>query len=381
MGRGGVADQQPPTLLVLVGTKAQFIKTAPILREFDRRQLDYRLVYTGQHSETFSALEDTFGTRKPDDQLVPGSEADSAPGLFRWAFRFAMASLRRIREGAWRGASWGLVHGDTASTLLSALALRAAGVRVAHVEAGLRSPRLMSPFPEEIVRRWVSRLANLHLAPDASAVVNLRGARGRVVDTGGNTLLDALRLALERLRPDHGQGGHGGYAVVSLHRTENLGSAGVFRALMETVESTSRVLPVRFVLHPVTRRKLQRSGWMDRLSQQSAITMLERTDYVSFIDLMLGARLLMTDGGSNQEEAAMLGLPTILMRTATERPDGLSGGCVVLSGLDRRVVSDFVAAHARSGWTIRELPAGRSPSAIIAGELVPPDPAPDVDRL
>lgn len=375
-GRTGVAEPASPGLLVLVGTKAQFIKTAPLLREFDRRQLAYRLIYTGQHSETFSALEEAFGTRTADDHMVPGTEADSAPGLVGWAMKFTLAALRRIRSGAWRGAPWGLVHGDTASTLLSALALRAAGVRVAHVEAGLRSPRLLSPFPEEIVRRGVSRLADLHLAPDAAAVANLLGARGRVVDTGGNTLLDALRLALERLRPEDGQGGQGGYAVVSLHRTENLGSAAVFRVLMADVEATSRQLPVRFVLHPVTRRKLQRTGWMDRLSAQPGITLLERTDYVSFVSLMLGARLLMTDGGSNQEEAAMLGLPTILMRTATERPDGLEGGGVVLSGLDSGVVAEFVARHAGNGWTIRELPAEGSPSAVIADELAPAGGAP-----
>ncbi|MFY2763358.1 UDP-N-acetylglucosamine 2-epimerase [Arenimonas sp. MALMAid1274] len=358
---------------MLVGTKAQFIKTAPLLRELDGRGAAYRLIYTGQHSETFSSLEEAFGTRAADDHMVPGNEADSAPGLVGWALKFTLAAWRRIRAGAWRGASWGVVHGDTASTLLSALALRAAGVRVAHVEAGLRSPRLLSPFPEEIVRRWVSRLADLHLAPDAPALANLRGVSGRVVDTGGNTLLDALRLALDRLRPEHGQGGQGGYAIVSLHRTENLGSAAAFKILMQDVEATARQLPVRFVLHPVTRRKLQRSGWMERLSRQPGISLLERTDYVSFVRLMLGARLLMTDGGSNQEEAAMLGLPTVLMRTATERPDGLAEGGVVLSRLDSRIVAEFVAKHAGTSWTVRDLPADRSPSAVIVDELVRSD--------
>src|SRR6478736_8646079 len=134
-------------LLVLVGTKAQFIKTAPILRELDARGIGYRLVYTGQHSETFDLLEAAFGTRPPDDVLVPSFEAATHSSFAHWTVAFWRAVLARIRRGHWRGAPVGLVHGDTASTLFSAIALRLAGVPVAHVEAGLRSPRLLDPFP------------------------------------------------------------------------------------------------------------------------------------------------------------------------------------------------------------------------------------------
>lgn len=357
-------------LLVLVGTKAQFIKTAPILRELDRRGIGYRLIYTGQHSETFDALEKAFGTRAPDDNLVPGTEADHAGGLLAWAVRFCLAATRRVRAGQWRGARWGIVHGDTASTLLSALVLRLAGVPVAHVEAGLRSPSLFSPFPEEIVRRLVSRLAALHLAPDADAVNNLSAAKGRVIDTGGNSLRDALVLALQHLEGSiPAQGGGGGYMLASLHRSENLARRSTFDWLMEEVVAASRTLPVHFVLHPVTKRKLNRSGWMASLSREPGVTLLERTDYISFVSIMLGARMLMTDGGSNQEEAAMLGLPTLLMRTATERPDGLESGSVVLSGLDRAVVRNFVQEHAATMWPVNSVSKDASPSSCIVNAL------------
>lgn len=358
--------------LVLVGTKAQFIKTAPMLRELDKRGLPYQLVYTGQHSETFDSLEAAFGTRPADDNLVPGVEADTAGGLLGWASRFSIAAFSRIRQGKWSGARWGIVHGDTASTLLSAMALRLAGVPVAHVEAGLRSPRLFSPFPEEIIRRLVSRLAVLHLAPDAAAAANLGRVGGRVEETGGNTLRDALAMALEVLAPESAAGGAGGYAVVSLHRSENLGSRATFDFLMQTVIDTSRMLPVRFVLHPVTKRRLDQTGWRRRLEAEPGIELAERTDYTEFVRIMLGARFLMTDGGSNQEEAAMLGLPTILMRTATERPDGLLDGCVVMSGLDPAVISGFVARASKGVWQpTRRLPEA-SPSERIVDALCAP---------
>ena len=357
----------PGAILVLVGTKAQFIKTAPILREFDRRGTRYRLIYTGQHRETFDALERVFGTRPADDLMVPGDEADSAGGLAAWGVRFLRAAIARRRE--WRGARWGVVHGDTASTLLGALALMAAGVPVAHVEAGLRSPRLLSPFPEEIVRRLVSRVATLHLAPDAAAKANLSGVAGRVVDTGGNTLRDALVMALDAIG-EASEGG-GDYAIVSLHRSENLASRGRFDALMGHVASIAARIPVRFVLHPVTKRKLATTGWARRLEAHERIVLLERMDYVEFVRLMLDSRFLVTDGGSNQEEAAMLGLPTLLMRDATERPDGLGDG-VRLSRFDPGEIDSFVESHRVRRWTPRAV-TGTSPSARVVDELLAAD--------
>lgn len=353
-------------ILVLIGTKAQFIKTAPVLREFDARGVSYRLIYTGQHSETFDLLEAAFGTRPADDIMVPAFEASTHSSFARWTFAFWRAALSRIFDGAWRGAACGVVHGDTASTLFAALALRLAGVRVAHVEAGLRSPRLLEPFPEEIVRRIVSRLSWIHFAPDEHATRNLRGVRGRVVDTGGNTLRDALAMALARLeQPEHG--GAGGYGIVSMHRSENLARRADFDLLMEEVVHAAQSTPLKFVLHPTTREKLHASGWFTRLQAVPGLELLERMDYPGFVSLLAGSCFLMTDGGSNQEEAAMMGLPTLLLRRATERPDGLED-VVVLSHLRRDVIRQFVSLHAGKRWRLRQ-PAGESPSVLIAGAL------------
>jgi UDP-N-acetylglucosamine 2-epimerase (non-hydrolysing) len=354
--------------IVLIGTKAQFIKMAPVLLELDRQAVDYMLVYTGQHSETFEDLESVFGTRSADDVLVPGVEADSVLGLSGWALQFTKACIQRARKGAWKNAPWGIVHGDTASALLGALALRMARIPVVHIEAGLRSPRLLNPFPEELIRRVVSRLTKLHIAPDAEAARNLVGRQGRILVTDGNTLHDSLSLALSKHSLVNGIGGAGGYAIASLHRSENLTRRPTLDQLMETIAETARILPVRFVLHPVTRRKLQRTGWLSRLELEPGLTLVPRMDYVQFVGLMIGARFLMTDGGSNQEEAAMLGLPTILLRKVTERSDGLGKG-VVLSELDDEQIRSFVAEYAGKNWEVRKL-AARSPSSQIANALL-----------
>jgi UDP-N-acetylglucosamine 2-epimerase (non-hydrolysing) len=354
-------------LMLLVGTKAQFIKTAPILRELDARRIPYHLVYTGQHSETFDLLEAAFGTRAPDDILVPDFEAATHMSFLAWSMKYWWAVARRISKGRWKGARIGLVHGDTASTLFGAIAVRLAGARVGHIEAGLRSPRLLEPFPEEIIRRVVSRLSALHFVPDERAASNLRHARGQVVNTQGNTLRDALSMSLGMIDVLPKQGGGGGYAIASIHRNENLSSTASFEMLMEEVLATASSLPVKFVLHPATRAKIHASDWLRKFQQHPQIELLERMDYPDFVELLVGSRFLLTDGGSNQEEAAMLGLPTLLLRRATERQDGLDG-TVVLSGLQRGVIREFVATHAASRWPLL-LVQGPSPTGNLVDAL------------
>lgn len=341
-----------PIFLVLVGTKAQFIKTAPILREFDRRGVPYSLVYTGQHKETFHLLEATFQTRTPDEILVQADEASTRSTFLRWAVRYWVEALRRIARGDWKHYRLAIVHGDTASTLFGALAARLSGVPVAHVEAGLRSPRLFDPFPEEIIRRFVSRLSSLHFAPDRTAAANLRKASGKVVETGGNSLGDALAVALDRCGDLPSHGGHGNYGVVSLHRNENLQSAAHFNLLMEEIARAATRVSLRFVLHPATRERLNSTGWGERLERTDGLQLVDRMDYPDFIKLLIGANFLMTDGGSNQEEATMLGLPTLLLRRVTERQDGL-GDVVEVSDLDRSNIRRFVNRYCAFRWRVR----------------------------
>lgn len=350
-------------ILVILGTKAQYIKMAPILKEMDSAGISYRLVYTGQHSETFDILERAFETRPPDDVLIPNYEAATKSSFARWTLQFWIQVLRRLWRRDWQGMDVCLVHGDTASTLFGAMAARMAGVKVAHIEAGLRSSRLFDPFPEEIIRRAVSLMTHLHLTPDASATTNLSGSWGEIVETDGNTLRDALAMSLRRIAPCGIAGGNGGYGVVSIHRNENLSNSADFDLLMSAVATAAGTLPLKFVLHPATRAKLVRSGWDSRFDAIPGIELMDRVDYPDFVKLLVGSHLLMTDGGSNQEEAAMLGLPTVLLRRATERPDGL-GDTIELSNLQTERIHHFVAKYAGQTWEVRSLNPN-SPSKLI----------------
>ncbi|MNM43634.1 UDP-N-acetylglucosamine 2-epimerase [compost metagenome] len=174
-------------------------------------------------------------------------------------------------------------------------------------------------------------------------------------------------MSLRRIVPPAIVGGGGGYGVVSIHRNENLSNSADFDLLMSAVATAAATLPLKFVLHPATRAKLARSGWDRRFDAIPGLELMDRVNYPDFVKLLVGSYLLMTDGGSNQEEAAMLGLPTLLLRRATERPDGL-GDTIELSNLQTERIHHFVAKYAGQTWEVRSLNPN-SPSKLILQTL------------
>jgi UDP-N-acetylglucosamine 2-epimerase (non-hydrolysing) len=326
---------------VFLGTKAQYIKTAPLLRLLDAQGVEYRLIDSGQHGALSVGLREELGVREPDHLLTRGVDITSIPQAIVWALKLALKLLdgRRLRAEVFGGRTGVcVVHGDTPSTLLSTLMARRAGLRVAHLEAGLRSKHLLHPFPEEIIRRIVMRLSALLFAPDDTAVANLRRmrVRGRIVPLPGNTVSEALAHDLDR----HDAPGTGP-AVATMHRVENLNRRERVEAFVATVERIAERQPVRFVVHGPTRETLRRRGWEQRL-RRAGVELVELAPHGEFVAMLYDAPFVVTDGGSIQEECALLGVPTLLWRAATERPDGV-GANVVVSGYRPDVVERFLA--------------------------------------
>ena len=333
----------PPTderLQVFLGTKAQYIKTAPVLRLMDERHVDYRLIDSGQHARLTAALRDELGVRAPDHVLGGDGDVESVPQALRWAAGLAarLGSPHRLRREVFGGAGGiCVVHGDTPTTALATLMAARAGLRVAHLEAGLRSHHLLHPFPEELIRLAVMRRADLLFAPDDQAVANLAamGVRGRVVAVAANTSVDAVRSA---------PGGHGagtGPAVVTMHRVENLYQRSVVQRLVDAVVDLAERQPVRFVVHGPTWEALRREGHDTRL-RAAGVGLSPLVPHHEFVALLRAAPLVITDGGSIQEECALLGVPTLVWRRRTERGDGV-GANVVVSGHDPAVERAFLA--------------------------------------
>lgn len=320
----------PPAAVFIVGTRAQLIKVAPVVVACEAAAVPVRLLMTGQHKETMEDLVQEFGIRSPREPVMPVSERATVARLLAWAPRALWQLARMLR--AVRAGDPGarvLVHGDTLSSVLGAIAAKVAGLSVWHLESGLTSGRLFDPFPEELSRRIVFWLADVALCPGAVPSDYMRRHhRCRVEDTRDNTIVDAVAMATRSAR--WGEAGVAApYIVASLHRFQNLFERKRLHYLADLLVALSVRYRVHFVLHPATRKRLEAEGLMARLSAVPGIDLSPRLAYSDFLRLAARASCVLTDGGSNQEELAVLGVPTIVMRQATERQDGLGGNAVM----------------------------------------------------
>jgi len=358
---------------VFIGTKAQYIKMAPLLRRMDATGVDYRLIDSGQHAGLTASLRSELGVRDPDCRLGPGRDIVSIPQALRWALGLSrhLVWRSRLRDRVFGGhGGVCVVHGDTPTTLLSTLMAKRAGLAVAQVESGLRTHRLLHPFPEEMIRMVVPRLANLLFAPGPDAASNLRRSRvrGKIVEQSSNTVLESVRAALDEERQAGSGDGDGdgrvAPAIVTMHIVENVHRRDRRAALVDAVEALAGSVPVRWVMHGHTERAL--AGDARKRLEAAGVELVSLRPRGEFLAMVSAAPFVITDGGSIQEECALLGVPTLLWRDCTERPDGL-GENIVLSRYDRQIVEEFLRDPERYRRP-RRMPEV-SPTAQILDEL------------
>jgi len=300
---------------------------APILREMERRGMRFRLILTGQHEETIDQLLADFDIQALPTRLHHGKEISGVVQMGGWFFRCLWKCIRQSKSLFERDTDKNnviLVHGDTVSTLLGAIVGKLMGFKVAHIEAGLRSRNLFHPFPEELTRLAVFRLSNLAFCPGEWACNNLENYRIERIDTCHNTLIDALTVALAKPLGSVSSAPQAGtYGIVSIHRFENIFSIARLTRIVELIEKAAENYRLIFVLHPSTRKKLTEYNLLHRVENNQQITVVARMGYINFVQLMKNSLFVISDGGGNQEELSYLGIPTLLMRKATERQEGL----------------------------------------------------------
>ena len=356
----------------IIGTKAQLIKIAPIMRVLKERKLEYNFIFTGQHRLTIEQILDNFSVKSPDVILYDG---DDVTGVFQslvWMVKIIVKVLfnRDSIFGASEKQNYDivLVHGDTFSTLLGALIGRLSGKKIAHVESGLRSFNIFHPFPEEITRLLVFRLTDIFYCPGDWAIDNLKSYNGKKINTITNTLYDCITFARYHLEEINVDIPKSKYALVSIHRFENIFNKRRFRQLLECLLEVSQIIPLLFILHPTTEKKLKENNWLAWLENEPKIELRPRYDYFKFIKLMIESEFIISDGGSNQEEAAYLGKPTLLFRRVTERPEGIGENAVI-----SEYNADKIIAFVENYKNLRKsgLEFDVSPSEIIVNSLLP----------
>ncbi|MEZ8028415.1 UDP-N-acetylglucosamine 2-epimerase [Enterovibrio norvegicus] len=328
-------------IFFFVGTTAELIKLFPIMVEMDQNEISYEIISSGQNDITTSTILTHFGIKKPSLVLSDTNHKKTALGLVSWFAKALFTSVGKVKSIA--KAKPGdvlVVHGDTVSTVLGAFLGKLIGMKICHVEAGLRSYNYFNPFPEELDRVVTSRLAHVHFAPNEWAVNNLKNKKGKIVNTRENTLIDGLRLSKTvELPQDHTPEGRE-YFVFVIHRQENLFDTEFVKYIVERCVEESKRIHCVLVLHELTKIKLIELGMLDALKSNSNVTLIPRLEYVDFMKVLANSRFMVTDGGSNQEEAYYMGIPCLILRTHTERVEGLEEN-VLLSKKSRATIEAF----------------------------------------
>ena len=332
----------PYRVAVLMGTRPEAVKMAPVAAAL-RAAEDFEpiVINAGQHREMIQQVIDLFGITV-DDSLDVMQANQTLAGLSARLIERIDAALEKWQPDVV------LAQGDTTTVLCAALAAFYRGVPVGHVEAGLRTGNLRSPFPEEANRRLVSRIADLHFAPTAAARDALLAegvAPERAVLTG-NTVIDALTMELQRQQQPPVQaelqaelvdlvgGGFGQQPLVLItgHRRENLGRG--FEEICTALETLARRFADHLWVYPVHLNPRVKTVVHERLGDLANVRLIAPLPYSQFIALAAASRLILTDSGGVQEEAPTLGKPVLVMRDTTERPEGVAAGAVRLVGAE-----------------------------------------------
>ncbi len=311
-------------ILVAVGTRPEIIKLAPVARELRARPgLDVRVVATGQHYDPalVDVLHERMGLSVDATWSLQGDEAQRTGAMLTMALDEVRASAPDVV----------LVLGDTNTVPLFCLAGRRHGAAIAHVEAGLRSFNARSM--EEVNRRAAAALASLHFAPTELAARFLadEGVPAERVHVVGNPIVDVLRDSGVRGLAPEARGG----VVVTAHRPSNVDDPERLERLVALLgELAANLAPVVFPVHPRTRARLEGAGALGALQAVEGLTLLHPVPYLDMLELIAGARVVVTDSGGLQEEAAWLGTPVVVLRSSTPRWEGVHAGTSILTGLD-----------------------------------------------
>jgi UDP-N-acetylglucosamine 2-epimerase len=367
-------------ILCIIGTRPEVIKMVPVVRELKFREEAFETVVcvTGQHREMVDSLLALFGI-EPDHDLDVMQTNQTLGGLTAVLFSKLDALLQQEKP------DWVLAQGDTTTVFVAATTAYYHKVKFGHVEAGLRTGNKHHPFPEEINRVFADHAADLLFAPTETSRENLlrEGLPDSRIHVTGNTVVDTLQMSvalpydweagplaqIDRRRP---------VVLVTTHRRESFGDP--MREVLEAIKTLALEFSTVQFVFPVHLNPNVRATVMDILQRVANVALMEPLDYLSLVNVMQTASLILTDSGGIQEEGASLGVPVLVMRETTERPEGLAGGFVELVGTDRDLLLTRARPHLLAGSLAKRRPEkspygdGRSAERIV-NAIIPGEPS------
>jgi len=330
-------------VLCVFGTRPEAIKMAPLVKALEAdEKIDARVCVTAQHRQMLDQVLDLFQI-KPYYDLNIMKPGQSLEGIVSSILTGLAPIFKEFRPDLV------LVHGDTSTTFATTLGAFYNQVPVGHVEAGLRTGNLYSPWPEEANRTLTGRLAKLHFAPTDEARLNLskEGVADKDITVTGNTVIDALLQVQSQIENDRALSDRlsglfpflskeGRLVLITGHRRENFGPG--FENICQAIRELSEIYPENSFVYPVHLNPNVREPVERWLSGLTNVHLIEPLEYLPFVYLMNASHIILTDSGGIQEEAPSLGKPVLVMRETTERPEAVQAGTVRLVGTDREKI-------------------------------------------
>lgn len=329
-------------IMTVFGTRPEAIKMAPLVKEFEKQEVNNITVVTAQHREMLDQVLNIFKISPKYDLDLMKQRQD----VFQITSN-VLTSLKKVMED--ENPDIVLVHGDTTTSFAASLAAYYLKIKVGHIEAGLRTGNKYSPFPEEMNRRLTGTIADLHFAPTELARENLikENISPENIFVVGNTVIDALYQIKEKIIAEdlgrhiegriNAQCGQDIFkkkiVLITGHRRENLGER--FKSLFSGIRDLAKKYSdTHHFLYPVHLNPAVRETAFDILEGRNNISLIEPLDYVDFVWMMYRSNMIITDSGGIQEEAPSFGKPVLVIRDTTERPEAVKAGTVNLCGVD-----------------------------------------------
>lgn len=321
-------------ILNVVGARPNFMKISPLMREFKKHsEIDAILIHTGQHydknmSESFFR---DLEIPEPDYNLGVGSGSHSEQTA-KIMIEFEKICLKENPDLI-------LVVGDVNSTIACSLVAAKLEIKIAHVEAGLRS--FDNEMPEEINRILTDRISNYLFITEPSGIKNLKneGVPDEKIFHVGNVMIDTLKYLLNKINQTKTNEKYNldkeTYAVLTLHRPSNVDNKDNFSNILEAIEAIQEKIKIIFPLHPRTKKRIEEFGFENRINSMKNLIITEPLDYLNFMNLVVNSKMVLTDSGGIQEETTFLQIPCITLRENTERPITIEIGSNILVGIDR----------------------------------------------
>lgn len=325
-------------IMVIFGTRPEAIKMAPVIKTLADDGFDVVIVVSGQHKEMLTSVLDIFGI-KPNYNLKIMQAGQTLTDITTQI----LTGMEKILEKEIPDCV--LVHGDTSTAMAAAMAAFYQKIPVGHVEAGLRTHNIYSPYPEEMNRQVIDRISSYYFAPTKDAYNNLltEGINDKAVFITGNTGIDALKYTVSKeyksstlVNVDFGKR----VILLTMHRRENIGvnMENIFDAINEiTIENKDVEIVFPMHLNPVVRKLAK-----NKFNNNAQIHLIEPLDVIAFHNLMSKSYLVLTDSGGIQEEAPALGKPVLVLRNTTERPEGVEAGALLLVGTEKKRVKSEI---------------------------------------